>query len=869
MRDKTLVITLLMATLMLTSISVAPAVAFIYSDGSQDERIELFGPRIDRILIKIYEGTDPEFAALQQGEIDITDWALTKSWITTFSTDPNIRVVGYGGEVGYYTFNFNHNNNTNLGNPPNPTYPNPRFPNPTSVPALRQALSHLVDRVALVAGPGEGLYDAIFTPIPSYMKAWIHPDIKYGGLLEPLAYPPSISAAAAKLTAGGFPIGSDGWRYWDMNGNGVKDAGEDLNLIIYTRMDALRKGAGDMLCAGLDDPAIKIHYTRYAVGGGDAWQKCMVEKDYHAYTAGWIFIGPDPDYLYDLYHWDNYYHPEDPPNFGGINDPTLNDLSKNGIKYAPDVTTALNSVLAWQERFAEIAAEIPLASTSAPKAYFKTYTGGNKGVPVVPDDGENKYRGAAWTHIVNEMGQGENAIMTTHNAYPEGFYFGDGKMTMRYGWKEYGMPETLNPLYSSWYWEWEVLSRIFDSLGGRDPYTKGPFELPFLAENWTVGTWIDPADSKEKSKVTIKIRPDAAWQDGTPFTLDDVVFTFVELPKLLEAKSAPAVWWQPTIDQMQSFFVVDKYTVEILLKVKSVWAVGWVVGNIIIPRHIWKPLIETQPVEVFSGNLWPAHPEAFVGSFGFTLKTVTESTILMERHPSYYQTMDKCVNKITGSLEGITITSADYTGATPPTAPHIFAPNKVKPSASSKYPGGDPAGTVNVTVRIPLTNLNWNFTQDVDKTVELVYPDGHTEVVVPTTNVVIPAHDVHIETVTLSNLGVGNYTIKVTVEIKSGEFYDWVMANLNSTQQQERLGPRTVSKSFWVTIPEDISGKGTINVPEPDITVDMKDVRQAAKAFGSYPGHARWSAVADMNGDYSVDMKDIRAIAKLFGWAPP
>jgi hypothetical protein len=55
-------------------------------------------------------------------------------------------------------------------------------------------------------------------------------------------------------------------------------------------------------------------------------------------------------------------------------------------------------------------------------------------------------------------------------------------------------------------------------------------------------------------------------------------------------------------------------------------------------------------------------------------------------------------------------------------------------------------------------------------------------------------------------------------------------------------------------------------LPTPDGKVDMKDIGRAAKAFGSYPGHARWDSVSDINHDYKVDMKDIGGIARYFGW---
>lgn len=647
MRDKTVVIVTLMLGLLLAGIPIASVKAWYYSDGTEDTLFETWGPRIDRILIKKYSGVDAMLTALQGGEIDITDWPLTKTWMETFATDPNIVVKGYGGEAGYYTMNYNHNPNEYLGNPPNPEYPNPVYPNPMSEVALRQALSHCIDRVYLAGVLGEGLYDPIFTPIPAYMAGWIHPDIKYGGAREDLAYPPSLSAAQAILDAGGFPMKPDGSsRYWDRNRNGQYDGPEeDFTLKFYSRGDILRKGAADLL-EGVVVPGpdrggliqLKIPYVRQEITGSQAKEIVMLNKNYHIYTAGWIFIGPDPDYLFDLYHSSNYYHPEDPPNFGFINDTELDDYAL-GIKYAVDNDEALDYTLAFQERFAEIAAETPLASTSAPKAFFKYYTGGTKTVPVTPDDGENKYRGSPWTHVVNQKGIGENSWYTTQNAYPEGYLMGDGThMTMRYGWKEIGFPETLNPLYASWYWDWEVLSRMYDSMAGRNPYTLGPFEVEFLADTWEIGTYVDPDDGETKSNVTVYLRSDILWSDGVRFNASDVAYTFVELPAELAAKGAPDVWWQPTIDQMKSFTVIDEFTVEIKMKVQAVWAIGWVLGNVIVPKHVLSPFI-TDPattVEEITSHWWVTHPELLVGTGPFLLVDVTAVSLLMVRNPLYY-----------------------------------------------------------------------------------------------------------------------------------------------------------------------------------------------------------------------------------------
>ncbi|MCK5593267.1 hypothetical protein KAI31_04135, partial [Candidatus Bathyarchaeota archaeon] len=50
-----------------------------------------------------------------------------------------------------------------------------------------------------------------------------------------------------------------------------------------------------------------------------------------------------------------------------------------------------------------------------------------------------------------------------------------------------------------------------------------------------------------------------------------------------------------------------------------------------------------------------------------------------------------------------------------------------------------------------------------------------------------------------------------------------------------------------------------------DGKVDIKDIALAAKAFGSYPGHAKWEKEVDLDYNDKIDIKDIATIAKDFG----
>jgi ABC-type transport system substrate-binding protein len=853
MQDKTLVITSILVAALMLSITTAPSFAFIYPTGKQDNYFELFGPRIDQILIKKYANLNAEILALQAGEIDFTDWALEKTMILNLANDTNIAVVSYGGEAGYYTMNFNNNGNEYLGNPQDPLYENPVYPNPFSVKYLRQACSYLVDRQSLVTDAGAGMYEAIYVPVPKYMAYFTDPEISYTGLSSAVAYPPSITDANDTLNNNGFPVGPDGYHYWDMDLDGVKDTGEDFTGEFYTRGDALRKGAGDMLCNGLT--TIGVKFNRHVVSGGQAWQTCMVEKNYHLYTAGWIFIGPDADFLFDLYHWDNYYHPEDPPNYGGITWDNENNIRTDlaNIKFSPDAVSARAAAYAFEYKFAEQACECPLASTSAPKAYNKWYTGGNDGA--AKGDAEDKYRNQPWNQIVNEKGQGENSYYTFLNAYPGAYQYGDGNMIVRYGWEDNTMPQTLNPMYSSWYWESEAWGKCYDGLGGRDPMTKGPIDTPALAENWTVGTWVypikpgDPLSNKTLSMVTVTIRPDVLWSDGEPFTIEDVIYTFCQMPTELRAKHAPDVWWQPTLDRIIGFYMEDPYTVRILLDVYTYIAGNWIVGNVIIPKHIWQPFIrDNSPIEI-TGDL-SGTPSMLIGTGPFIYKANTAQTLLLERNPTYYQTMDKAV--------------MNYEHFDVPIHNEGIIMEGLVGLQMSAYWMNANETPASVKIKIPITNLDVNDEQDFNKTVVLEYPNGTMVTLLPETNIVLLNNTAYWEEFTLNNLGLGVYKIHVTIKITSGPLYDWVQTQpLSPTIKSMILGPRTIEKKFWITIPADLNF---------DATVDIFDIVTVGAQFGGAyndPDPALrllYSPLADVNQDYIVDIFDIVTIATAFGW---
>ena len=107
--------------------------------------------------------------------------------------------------------------------------------------------------------------------------------------------------------------------------------------------------------------------------------------------------------------------------------------------------------------------------------------------------------------------------------------------------------------------------------------------IPFLAaEIPTVENGGVAADGKS---VTWKLNPDVVWSDGTPFTAEDVVFTYnyVSNPQVAATSAG-------TYDVVASVEAIDTHTVKVNFKgVNPAWFIVFVGGErMILPKHIYE-----------------------------------------------------------------------------------------------------------------------------------------------------------------------------------------------------------------------------------------------------------------------------------------
>jgi len=446
---------LLAAFLLLLMVATTPILS------QQQPKVEKVGPRIDRLLIKIYENPEAEALALKAGEIDLMDWSLPAEKIEEFKQDPNIQLFVYE-EFGMFEIDINHR------------------VWPTSDLHFRRACAYLVDKDRLISEVIKGYAVRIDSPVPSSMGEWYNPNI--------MIYEYDPEKAAEELELAGIV---------DTDGDGIRNdprTGKNMDpIIFYIRADdPYRKTAGEWLAEELEKLGVPVDAK--VVERTVCYEQVMVNYEYHLYTGGWL-LGPDPDHLYDLYHSSQDVAPEPwSYNYPGFHNETF-DMWAEKVKYGSTKEEVLEAAHKAQEVFAEQVATIPLYN-------FINVVAARKN----------------WVNIVNHVGYGPHEHFTFLQAHPEGQEFGG---TLKWGFKS--DVESLNPIKAEWVWDWYVLDRIYDYLIRRNPYNPAEW-WPWLAESWTVEEWTTP-DGQPGLKITFKLCKNVTFHDGVKMTSADVKFT--------------------------------------------------------------------------------------------------------------------------------------------------------------------------------------------------------------------------------------------------------------------------------------------------------------------------------------------------------
>jgi len=177
-----------------------------------------------------------------------------------------------------------------------------------------------------------------------------------------------------------------------------------------------------------------------------------------------------------------------------------------------------------------------------------------------------------------------------------------------------GSPMRVNPLYTAFNdVDKDLATLVFSGLTRLGPDGTA---LPDLAESWEV--------SPDARVYTFHLRQGVTWQDGAPFTADDVIFTWSALidPEFKGEPSLGQFWRQVKCGKQGDFAVVCE-----LPEPFSPFLAYATIG--ILPRH----LLEGLSAE---GLFMAPFNEQPIGTGPFILTALNSESALLESNPSYH-----------------------------------------------------------------------------------------------------------------------------------------------------------------------------------------------------------------------------------------
>lgn len=185
-------------------------------------------------------------------------------------------------------------------------------------------------------------------------------------------------------------------------------------------------------------------------------------------------------------------------------------------------------------------------------------------------------------------------------------------------------PKSFNPVIAKETSTTVVTSLMFEGLVTLD--AESLQVVPLLAKGWSV--------SEDGLTWTFFLRDDVAWNDGHPFTADDVVFTFRDLIyNDAVPNSARDIF---TIDGKEIEVIrVDDHTVQFILPLKFSPFLR-ALGQSILPRHRLSGIVREGKF-AFTWGI-DARPDEIVATGPFRLKRYQPGErVILERNPYYWK----------------------------------------------------------------------------------------------------------------------------------------------------------------------------------------------------------------------------------------
>jgi peptide/nickel transport system substrate-binding protein len=187
-------------------------------------------------------------------------------------------------------------------------------------------------------------------------------------------------------------------------------------------------------------------------------------------------------------------------------------------------------------------------------------------------------------------------------------------------------PDTLNPLYTEMWFAQLAYNLLHLSFWNFDDSQNANLEL--AAEFPTMENGLI---SEDGLTITIPLREDVVWTDGTPVTAHDYVFTY----EMTMADGNAVQTRSPFDPFVESVTALDDYTVEIVMNEPYVaWAAGFDASRDFLPRHILEPVFEAEGT--IDNADWNRNPTVTNGPYKLA-EWAAASHLIFEANDDYWR----------------------------------------------------------------------------------------------------------------------------------------------------------------------------------------------------------------------------------------
>jgi len=187
-------------------------------------------------------------------------------------------------------------------------------------------------------------------------------------------------------------------------------------------------------------------------------------------------------------------------------------------------------------------------------------------------------------------------------------------------------PDSLNPLYTTMWFAQLAHDLLLLSFWNFDEAQNVNLELAAefpTSENGLI--------SEDGLVITIPLRDDAFWTDGTPVTANDYVFTY----EMVMSDGNAVQSRYPFDTFVESVTAPDDYTVEIVMNEPYVaWASGFDTSYNFLPRHILEPVFEAEGT--IDNAEWNRNPTVTNGYFKLK-EWEAASHLILEANEDYWR----------------------------------------------------------------------------------------------------------------------------------------------------------------------------------------------------------------------------------------